>query len=453
MLLKLPLFTIGLAVASMAAGAQDSTSRSPLDSIARVAITRNLGARRSHEQERQADATVRQAQGLFLPTLAVDTRYSELYGVVNIGDFINPAYAALNQLTGRNSFPTNVDATLPLRQETKLRTSLPLFNGSILANLAAARSIRALRGAERGALVRRLDAESRIAYLNWARAVRAVQVWDATLPVLEENARVSQCLSDAGTATPDAVLRARAALADARQQRSEATLAVTEALGALNLLLDRPTDSPVPALTEDALPSPPQITLAEALASSARREERAVAGAAIEGAHAQGRAATGTFLPAIAVAADYGVQGNSYRFDRHHDVATASVVVQLNLFNGGQDAARRESAYAAGRGAELQREEIERQLAFDVRTSYDAAQIAREALVSADTRLAAARSAFRLVDRRYAEGAASHLEWSDARSQFTAAELNRLRTRYTLAARAVDLERAAALRTIQDTLK
>jgi outer membrane protein TolC len=453
MLLKLPLFTFALATGTVSARAQDVSSRSPLDSIAQVAVTRNLGARRSREQERQADAIVRQAQGLFLPTLAVDTRYSALYGVVNIGDFINPAYAALNQLTGRSSFPTNVDATLPLRQETKLRTSLPLFNGTIFANLAAAHSIRVLKGAERSALVRRLDAESRIAYLNWARAARAVEVWDATLPVLEENARVSQCLSDAGTATPDAVLRARAALADARQQRSEATLAATEALGALNLLLDQPADSPVRVLAEDALPSPPPITLAEALASSARREERAVAGAGIDGAHTQGRAATSAFLPAIAIAADYGVQGNNYRFDRHHDVATASVVVQLNLFNGGQDAARRESAYAASRGAELQRQEIERQLAFDVRTSYDAAQIAREALVSADARLAAARSAFRLVDRRYTEGAASHLEWSDARSQLTAAELNRLLTRYTLAARAVDLERAAALRAIQDTLK
>ena len=81
---------------------------------------------------------------------------------MNIGDFINPAYAALNQLTGTNRFPTNVDATLPLKQETKLRTTLPLFNGALFANLDAARAVQGLRGAERGAALRRLDAESRI---------------------------------------------------------------------------------------------------------------------------------------------------------------------------------------------------------------------------------------------------------------------------------------------------
>jgi hypothetical protein len=42
----------------------------------------------------------------------------------------------------------------------------------------------------------------------------------------------------------------------------------------------------------------------------------------------------------------------------------------------------------------------------------------------------------------------SYLEWSDGRAQLTAAALNEVLSRYTLAARGVDLERAAALRTL-----
>ena len=56
---------------------------------------------------------VDQARGLFLPTATVDARYSETHGVMNVGDLVNPAYAALNQLTGSNAFPTNIDARLP----------------------------------------------------------------------------------------------------------------------------------------------------------------------------------------------------------------------------------------------------------------------------------------------------------------------------------------------------
>ena len=173
-----------------------------------------------------------------------------------------------------------------------------------------------------------------------------------------------------------------------------------------------------------------------------------MAGAAVEGARAQGRAATSAFLPTVSVALDYGVQGNRYRFDRANDVLIGSVVLQWNLFNGGQDVARRDAARAAQRGAEMQRSEIGRQIDLDVRTSWDAVQATRESLVAATARLAAARSAFSLVDRRYTEGLTSYLEWSDARAQLTAASLNEVQTRYALAARGVDLERAAALRTI-----
>lgn len=419
-----------------------------LDSVAHLAIVNNLAVRRTADRERAAFADVDQARGKFLPSAGIDARYSQLSGAVNIGDFINPAYSALNKLTSTNAFPTNVDATLPLKQETKLHTAVPVFNAALFANLDAARSIRALRGAERATAIRRLDATSRMAYLDWARAARGVDVWDATLPVLLENARVSQCLVDEGKATPDAVLRARSDLADVRQQRAEAARLRDAALGSLNLLLDRPADEPIAAIVDEQLPNAPTISLTDALAASTRREERDIATAAIDGARAAGRAASSAFLPSVAVALDYGVQGSRYQFDSRHDATIASVVLQWNLFNGGQDHARREAAAASRDEALLQRSEIDKQIALDVRVAWDAVQVAREGVTTATARLDASRAAFRLVDRRYAEGLASHLEWSDARAQLTAAELNQVLTRYALAARGIDLERAAALRTI-----
>ena len=162
MLYKLPTFLILLATAGtlppVLPAALPAQPPSVLDSVARVAIRRNLAVRRAAQGEREADAGVAQARGLFLPTLGVDARYSQFSGVVNIGELINPAYATLNQLVGRNAFPTNIDATLPLKQETRLRTTIPLFNGALSANLSGARSMRSLRGAERAAATRRLGA-------------------------------------------------------------------------------------------------------------------------------------------------------------------------------------------------------------------------------------------------------------------------------------------------------
>jgi outer membrane protein TolC len=421
---------------------------SPLDSIARLAIERNLGLRQSREAERQGALAVRQARGLFLPTLGVEARYSELNGAIDIGDAINPAYAALNQIIGRDQFPTNIHQTLPFKQETKLRSTLPLFNGAIFANLAAARAMRDLRGAERAAATRRLDADARIAYLNYARASRAVEIFDAAVTVVAENQRVAERLVGAGTATGDAVYRARAAVADVQQQRAETVRARDAALGMLTLLLDRDADTPVAMFPDSLLPAMRPLTLDEALTAAQRREERAQTAAGSAAARAQGRAAAATFMPSLALAADYGVQGADYHFDREHDAAIASVVLQWNLFNGGQDAARRELAASARRTMALRSADADRMIALDVRTSFDAVGVARQGVTSATARLDAARRAFQLVDRRFTEGLASHLEWSDARSQLTASELNLVMSRYTMAARVVDLERASALRAI-----
>ena len=221
------------------------------------------------------------------------------------------------------------------------------------------------------------------------------------------------------------------------------------ALGALNLLLDREADVPVAMLDDAQLPELRPLTLDEALVTAQRREERAQVAAGTAAARAQGRAATSGFLPVLAVAADYGVQGAEYHFDTNHDASMASVVLQWNLFNGGQDAMCRQQASSAQRAMALRAVETDRMIALDVRTAFDAVHVARQGLVAATARVDAARHAFHMVDRRFNEGLAPHLEWTDARQQFTAAELNLVMSRYALVARYVDLERAAALRKVQ----
>lgn len=426
--------------------AQTSPPSNALDSIARLALGRNLAVRRADEAARQGRIGVRQAAGLFFPTLSVDARYSEMDGAIDLGDVINPAYAALNQVIGQPRFPTDIHQTLPYKQETKLRSTLPLFNGALIANLSAARALRDLRGAELAAAERRLDADARIAYLNYARAARAVDIYDEAATVLAENQRVAERLVGAGSATGDAVFRARASVAEVQQQRAEAARVRDAALGALNLLLDRDAATPVPILTEDALPALRPLTLDEALAAAQRREERTQAAAGAAAARAQGRAASASFLPSVALAADYGVQGSEYHFDRQHDAAMASVVLQWNLFNGGQDRSRQQLATAARRMSDLREREADRMIALDVRTAFDAVEVARHGLAAATARAEAAHRAFTMVDRRFSEGLASHLEWSDARAQRTAADLNLVMSRFALVARYVDLERAAALR-------
>jgi outer membrane protein TolC len=147
----------------------------------------------------------------------------------------------------------------------------------------------------------------------------------------------------------------------------------------------------------------------------------------------------------VAVALDYGVQGNEYRFSRDADFTVISVVASWNLFNGGRDAARAEQARLTSRRFALQSEDTRRGVELQTRLAWQAAAVARAAISTAADQRAAAERTWELVRRRAEEGLASPLELSEARTQLTAAELNEVFTTYDYYLRRVALDRAAAI--------
>lgn len=425
-------------------GAQDND---PLGGWVRQAIEGNLGLRQERLATDRAEAEVREARGLFLPTVAFDARYSEMSGGLNIGDFINPAYGALNEITGTNRFPTNVDARLPLAAETRIRIAQPLFQPAITENHRLRRTLRDLQGHALSAATRQLAADVQTAYLDYARSVRVVELYRSTLPLLDENLRVAERLVARGTATPDAVLRARAERAETQQALDEAAVRSAAAMHRFNQLLNRDLDTPVEVLPDAQLAFAMSMDEDEAVARAlAGREELRQSDAGIAAAESQARLAGAARLPTVALAVDYGVQGSDYRLSADDDYAVASLVVQWNAFNGGQTGARRQQARIEADRARAGRAQAEQQIELQVRTAYRAARVARGGISTAEERLAAARRTYELVERRYQEGIAPQIELIDARTAYTSAGLNLILTRYDYAARWVQVERAAALR-------
>src|SRR6266581_3492146 len=367
----------------------------PLGELVTEALRTNLGLEGERLAERRVAAEVREARGLFFPSLGLQSRYSRLGGVPNIGDLINPAYATLNQLTGTSRFPTNINFTLPQAHESRLELVQPVFNLGIVANYAVA-----------GA---RADGQR----MQLAAAARQLA-------------------------------------ADVQQQLAEAREQQLAAARALNRIVRRPLDAPVEAVPDSVFERLPlDITADSAVARAlAAREELRQADAGVRAAQASGRAATAAFFPSVSVALDYGFQGPDIAFRSSNDFWLASVVVSWNLFNGGRDAARAsEAGYEADR-ARTQRQDLADRIALQVRTAHEAAAVARSAITTADARLEAARRTFELVRRRYEEGVASPIEFVDARTAYTSAQLNRVLTAYRYAMRWVELERAAALREV-----
>lgn len=425
------------------------TATDPLGSLVAAALRDNLGIGAERLAERHAAADVRDARGLFLPSLALESRYSRLEGVPNLGDLLNPAYAALNQLTGTTRFPTDLDITLPPRHESHVLLTQPVFNEGIRANYAAARARHDAQRMELATAARQLAADVQIAYLRHASARRVVEIYDATLALVQENERVAQRLLDAGRATPEAVYRARAERSAVEQQRAEAAEREIAVLRDFNRILRRPLDSTVETIPDSAFAIPLDISADSAVAHAlASREELRQVGAAGRAAQAARRAATAAFLPSLAVALDYGFQGPDVAFRGRDDYWVASLVVSWNLFNGGRDEARRAAAGYDVDRARLLQQDLRDRIELEVRTVYEGARVAHDAIGTADAQLEAARRTFELVRHRYEEGVASPIELVDARTAYTNADLNRVITAYRYAISRVELERSAALRDV-----
>jgi outer membrane protein TolC len=427
------------------------TARAILDGYIGEAVRANLALAQQDAQLDRANAQLREARSQYLPSLDVNARYTNASGVVNIGDFINPAYGALNQLVGQSRFPTNINATLPFNQESKVELTLPIFNGAIGAASAAARAQRDLIGSGHRAATRQLVADVQLSWLRYASLDQAVSTLDATITLLDENVRVSARLIDAGQATPDALLRSRAERSEVQQRLDDARRQRDAARRGFNLLRDREPDAPIRLASDSSLLRSDPLPLSEALAHAmAHREELAQATTGIQLANAQRRLATSSYLPSLALSASYGIQGNQYRVSRNSDVALANLVFSWNVLSSGRNSARREQASALHNEAELRRREAERGVRTQVENAYDGVQAARSALVTADDRLASAQRAFTLVQRRFAEGMASQVEFIGARESYTASAINQIITRFTFATRVVELERAAALRPLPE---
>ena len=148
--------------------------------------------------------------------------------------------------------------------------------------------------------------------------------------------------------------------------------------------------------------------------------------------------------PTLSLGVDAGSQGVDYRFGDGYNFSVASLVFTWRLFDGGGDEARVRQARAAERQVVLRQEEIAQQIRLEVQQAFDRLTTARDSLATAAARADAARAAFRIASRKRDEGVISQVEFIDARSALTGAELNHNVTRFDVLARHAELEYATS---------
>jgi outer membrane protein len=410
----------------------------------------------SLEVERAAQALAA-ARARFFPEVSLQSRYTRAEGgrefTIPLGTTLKPVYTTLNELLAAQGqpapFPRISDASVQFlreeEQDTRVVVRQPLYAPAIPAAVRAQRALLGATSYNRMALARALRRDVTIAYLDWLKARSSVQIVAASQLLLRENLRVNESLFDNGKITEDQVLRAKAELLAVEQQQRETENLATQARSFFNFLLNRDLLAGIEPSAPPQFPTGQEGAL-EQLWSAAlnRRPEVARVDELRKAAEEQVRIARKQKWPTLSLGVDAGTQGVEYRFGAGYNFGAASLVFTWRLFDGGGDSARVREARAAERQVVLRQEEIAQQIRLEVQQAFDRLTTARDSLATAAARADAARAGFRIASRKRDEGVISQVEFIDARSALTSAELNHNLTRFNVLARRAELEYATS---------
>ncbi len=401
------------------------------------------------------------ARGKFFPEVALAARYTRADGGREIdlplGSLLNPVYSTLNDMLVAQGqaarFPQVTDQTIKFirerEQDTRVTFRQPLYAPAIPAAVRAQRAL--LESAEFGriAVGRRLKRDVTVAYLDWLKATKTVDIVQASVSLLEENLRVNESLFRNGKITQDQVLRAKAELLAVVQQLRDARNGQSQARSYVNFLRNRPLeDELIPTVIEGEIARAVHDLGTLRTAALANRPELEQLERATRAAQSRVQVARADLKPTLSLGVDAGTQGEEYEFGRGRNFATVSLLLSWQFFDGGANRAEARSAHAAARQVATQRDEVALQIQLEVQQALDRLETTSDSLTTARARADASRAGFRIASRKRDEGVITQVEFIDARSSLTGAELNLNVTLFDLLARQAELDYATAAGTL-----
>jgi outer membrane protein len=439
--------------------ASAASGRNPvIDGYIREGLNNNLALKQKNFSYARATAALKEARGLFLPSVGIEARYSRAGGGriidIPIGDLMNPVYGTLNailQSVGQPApFPVNLqNERIPFyrarEHETRLRAVQPLFQPAIAFNYGIQRSLRNIEMESRNAYRRNLAAEIQTAYYNYLKTVRVNGLLEQTQRLLDENLRVTRSLVKNQKAGPAAVYRAEAEMQSFLQQKAEARKGMMLAASYFNFLLNRELDASIDTAFAETEGQPPMPDPAAGEENAIRnREELRQLGEAAAVMKAKSRIAQSAFLPDVFAVVDYGYQGETYSFTPEDDYWMASIIANWNLFGGFKDKYKVDQARLERKETEAKIEEVRNQIKLQVREAHQNLIVAAQSFEAAQIREKSARKSFEVTNARFREGMAPQIEFLDARNELTQAEVNAAVTMYDCFIRRAEYENVTA---------
>ncbi|MFD0999398.1 TolC family protein [Ohtaekwangia kribbensis] len=433
--------------------ANTASAQEHLNLYINQALQANQGIKQQNFQLEKSLFALKEAKGMFLPSVTFSTTYTKADGGRTIdfptGDLLNQTYSTLNQLTGTNSFPQLENQSILLNPDNfydaKFRTSMPLFNAELIYNKRIKQQQVELQRAEIALYKRELIKDVKTAYYQYAKAVNAVTIYQSSLQLVEEGKRINTILLKNEKANRTAVIRSEnevfrinAALTAALENRKSAR-------AYFNFLVNRPlTDS----IVLDEINVLPQMD-SETNDEVGKREELLKLGIAKEIDENITGLSKAYIVPNVNTFLDLGSQAFDWKYNDKTRYYLFGVSLSWNIFSAGVNTYKIKQARAEQHSLVEQTDYIEDQLKTELYVRKNDFQSALAQYNAAQSQLKTAETYYNDELKLYKEGLAIYIELLDAQNQLINARLDSNIALYNTCISYAAIERASASFNIQ----
>jgi outer membrane protein len=394
--------------------------------------------RKAQAQTAAAKARARQADAPLYPQVSASAAYQRATRNGGGSDFAGSgALAGLNINQGGSDFDTYNRFNFGINA-TQLIWD---FNRTSGRADAAEQSVEAQRASEQAAAQQSQQAV-RAAFFSARAAKTLLAVAEETLANVEKHLAQIQAFVQAGARAEIDLLQLRTDRANAQVDLISAQNSYASAKAQLNAAMGVTSaadydvaDESMPAIEGEAGPLEPLYQRAlrdrpelRVLARQLRAQELTI------------DATRGGYWPSLSVGTGLTEAGSA--LDNMAWNWNAGATLSWQLYQGGQTSAQVDEASAQLNSLQADTEALRQQIRLEVEQARLALRAAQATIAASDEGVAAAVERLRQAEARYAAGAGSALELSDAQLALSNARAQRVRADYTLASARANLQLA-----------
>lgn len=427
-----------------------------LEAYIQEGLQNNLALRQEHLEIKRVTESLNQAKALFYPRFTFNPTYSLAAGgrrlEFPVGDMLNPVYKTLNQLTGAERFPTNLENVNQLLaptnfHDTRINVQYAIYNTDIQYNYLIQKDLLSAQEARKRVVANELRYNITTAYYQYLQTLDAIRIFTNSRNLLRELTRLNQKLVSNNVATKDAVTSAEYEVSKIGQQLANAEKNRTTAQAYFNFLLNKELQS---AITIDSIlleQQPAQVTeTITGLQETAitRRQELTQLQSSIRAAqNAVKLNEANAKIPSVYLGGYTGFQGYGYTF-RNQAYGIAQLGLSWDLFKGYEKRSKIQQARIQVDALQTKLSEVQQQIRLQVVQADAGIDAAQESLQATRQGVTATNQTLKVIDSRYRNGQALLIELLKAQNDYLTAQIQQSLAMYDLLVKRADLSRILA---------